>query len=353
MNKCLLCKRNIKDSKTKFGKGCLKNIYNFLEMRIPKKVKSREEILYNTIMEKSNIYEINAKQKRWLADRYLTREYLSKIKYGNYNTVIKKINEEIVNINQIKNSKELKSMNDINLKKAYELYKKATKFTEGIENLKKGNFTDLESLRLLFSSFSFIFNMRENKSQYEKNTFKAMQYAFWQTVIEIGGNYAGFDISAYFLQHSLETEPNDLIITEGKLIKKIIEDQRFKETISNIVKRYGENSNNFIFSSEIDGEFPMRFSESDLYFALNNVGLYVSGHNENGEWNLKIKLYDRYDYSEFKNFDKYYKDTSSVSKSLFSSLLYNFAWCSVKFNVIKEYNIKIEFNIENFEVLNI
>ncbi|MGN1327671.1 MAG: hypothetical protein ACI4VQ_06340 [Clostridia bacterium] len=36
--------------------------------------------------------------------------------------------------------------------------------------------------------------MSRNKSQYEKNAFKAMQYAFWQTVIEAGGlyNFASF-----------------------------------------------------------------------------------------------------------------------------------------------------------------
>ena len=50
---------------------------------------------------------------------------------------------------------------------------------------------------------NFIFNTSKNKSQYEKNTFKGMQFAFWQTVIEVGGRYAEFPISSEFLQHSL------------------------------------------------------------------------------------------------------------------------------------------------------
>ena len=49
------------------------------------------------------------------------------------------------------------------------------------------------------TSLNFIFNMSKNKSQYEKNTFKGMQFAFWQTVIEVGGRYAEFPISSEFL----------------------------------------------------------------------------------------------------------------------------------------------------------
>ena len=180
-----------------------------------------------------------------------------------------------------------------------------------------------------------------------------MQYVFWQTVIEIGGKYAEFDISADFLQHSLEEKPNDLLISEGKVIEEIINDQRFKENINNIVKEYGKNSNKFIFDSEIDKKFPMRFSERDLYFALNNVGLYMIGEKQGEKWNLDIKLQDRYDYSEFKKIDKYYKDTGSVPKSIFSSILYNLAWYSIKFQVMKEYNIDITFKMKEFEAIDL
>lgn len=74
------------------------------------------------------------------------------------------------------------------LNQAYNLYKKSYKIYRGNRKFKKGNFTDEESIKLIISSFSFIFNMRKNRNQYEKNTFKAMQYAFWQSVIEVGGN---------------------------------------------------------------------------------------------------------------------------------------------------------------------
>ena len=72
------------------------------------------------------------------------------------------------------------------------------------------------------------------------------------------------------------------------------------------------------------------------------------------KWILDIRLHDRYDYTEFKKIHKYYKDTKSVPKSIFSSTLYNFAWFSVKSKVMKEYDIDIEFKINSdFEVIDL
>ena len=104
MHECLLCKRDMKVSNNVFGNGCVRNIYSFLGLKMPKKVKLREKTLYNNIMK--------------LTDTKIT-------------------------------------------------------------------------------SISFIFNLTKNKTQYEKNTFKEMQFVFWQTVIEVGGKYAEFPIS-YF-----------------------------------------------------------------------------------------------------------------------------------------------------------
>lgn len=132
MNECLLCKRDMKTSKDTFGNGCVKNIYSFLGMSMPKKVKLREQTLYKNIMKINNIHKINANQKIWLIDRYLTQQYLNKIPYGNYNKITNQINAEIQNINQIKNNEEPKSAKNMSLKQAYDLYKKATRFTEGM-----------------------------------------------------------------------------------------------------------------------------------------------------------------------------------------------------------------------------
>ena len=45
-----------------------------------------------------------------------------------------------------------------------------------------------------------------------------MQYAFWQTVIEVGGRDFNYELAAVLLQHSLEENPEDFVITDKKLI---------------------------------------------------------------------------------------------------------------------------------------
>ena len=334
-----------------FGKGCVKNIYSFLDMPMPKKIKLREETLYKNIMRKTNTHFISSNQKIWLADRYLTYQYLDKLEYGTYDLVKEQINDDIQNIRKIKVTEEPKSSKTMSLKQSYDLYKKTIKFQNGIDKISKGNLTDEDSIKTIITSFSFIFNMSKNRSQYEKNAFKAMQYAFWQTVIEIGGKYAEFPISADFLQHALEKEPKNLIITEGQIIQEILNDESFNININNIIKKYGKDFDEFIFDSLKDDSFPMNFNDKDLYFAIHSAALYVKGKKVADKWILEIKIHDRYDYSEKKTPDKYYNDTSSVAKSLLSSTLYNLAHFSTKCGVMKEYDIDIQFSIEGFEVI--
>lgn len=295
MHECLLCKRDMKVSNDVFGNGCVRNIYSFLDLKMPRKVALREETLYKNIMKLTNTKNINTNQKIWLTDRYLTYQYLNRIPYGNFNAIKNQINYDIQNIKQIKKDEEPKSSKSMSLKQAYDLYKKVMKFQNGIDKISKGNFTDEDSIKTIITSLNFIFNMSKNKSQYEKNTFKGMQFAFWQTVIEVGGRYAGFSISAEFLQHSLEENPED------------------------------------------------------LYFALHLVDLKISALKNNDKWKLDIKIHDTYDYLKAKNLIQYYNDTNSIPKSILSSSLYNLAAFSNYFNVIKIYEINIEFTIKDYQ----
>lgn len=351
MHECLLCKRDMKASKDVFGKSCLRNIYSFLDLKMPRKVSMREENLHKNVMNLTNTRIINTKQQIWLTDRYLTYQYLDKIPYGNYNSIKNQINTDMKNIKQVKKDEEPKSAKIISLKQAYDLYKKVTKFQDGIDKISKGNFTDEDSIKTIITSLSFIFNMGKNKKQYEKNSFKAMQYVFWQTVIEIGGKYAEFPISADFLQHSLEEKPEDIVITNGRIIQEIINDESFKKNIKDIVNKYGENNNEFTFDSSEDNSFPMNFNDKDLYFSIHSAELYIKGKKVNDKWNLEIKLHDRYDYSKPKMPNQYYNDTSTIAKSLFSSTLYNLASFSVYCGVMKEYDIDIIISIEGLEVI--
>lgn len=351
MHECLLCKRDMKASNDVFGKGCIRNIYSFLDLKMPRKLKLREETLYKNVMKINHIDSINKNQRIWLTDRYLTYQYLDKLPYGDYTLLKKQINNDIQNIKQLKNDEEPKSSKNISLKQAYDLYKKMMKFKTGIDKILNENFTDGDSIKTIITSFSFIFNIGRNRSQYQKNTFKELQFVFWQTVIEAGGKYAEFPISAEFLQHSLEKEPEDIVITEGKVIQEILDDESFNKNVSNIINKYGKDNDEFIFDSLKDKSFPMNFNDKDLYFAIHSADLYINGKKVNEKWNLEIKLHDRYDYSKSKMPNQYYNDTSSVAKSMLSSTLYNLASFSTKCTVMKEYDIDIQFYIEGFEVI--
>lgn len=99
MHECLLCKRDMKVSNDVFGNGCVKNIYSFLDLEMPRKVKLREKTLHKHIMQLTHTKSINEKQKVWLTDRYLTYQYLNKVPYGKYNLIKDQINCDIHNIN--------------------------------------------------------------------------------------------------------------------------------------------------------------------------------------------------------------------------------------------------------------
>lgn len=109
MHECRLCSRDMKTSKDTFGNSCVRNIYSFLEMNMPRKMNLREITLYDNIMERNKISNINPYQKVWLTDRYLTLQYLNKVQYGNYNRLINQINFELKNIGQLKTEEKPKS----------------------------------------------------------------------------------------------------------------------------------------------------------------------------------------------------------------------------------------------------
>lgn len=348
MNECMLCKRNMKKSKNQFGNGCINNIFDFLNMNKPARGKNKEQFLYRNIMTRTSISGINKEQKIWLADRYLTYQYLDKLNYGNFEKIKEQINTDIENINKVEKFEEMITSRKINLKEAYDLYRKERKFEENLEELKNNTYEkDDQKLKLLISSFSYIFNMYRNKNQYEKNGFKAMQYAFWQTVIEVGREYAGFDISADFLQHSLEEKPKDLYIEDGKVINKIKRDNQFKEKINQIIDKYGKEKKQFIAKGD---DISISFKNKDLYFSIHSANMIVKGNKYNGKWELDIELNDKYDYSAPKGMLQYYFDTNSVPKSIFSSTLYNLASASMKLGVMKEYMIYINLKTNEDEV---
>lgn len=339
MHECILCKRDMRKSKYQFGAGCIEHVFEFLRIQEKPKRKEKEKVLYKNVMERTKQLGLNKQQQIWLTDRFLTCEYLDKLPYGDFEELKRNIKDDIQRMDRVQRFEELKTVKEMQLKQTYDLYKKERKFQENLNKLKETT-TENETIKLIRTGFSYIFNLYKNKNQYEESAYKAMQYAFWQLVIEIGGKYANFDIAAQFLQHSLKEEPEDLVITEGKIVEDIKEDQNFINKIEQIIEKYGNAKDKFIVKEE-DKE-SITFANSDLYFAIHHAKIRVEAVKTDNRWKLKIKLIDTYDYTEPKDFKKYYADTENVVKSIFSSTLYNLAAASMKMGVMKKFEIQID-----------
>ena len=344
MHECLLCERNMKKSKNEFGNGCINNIYKFLDIKKPVRGKNKELLLYKNIMQRTNISKINKEQKIWLADRYLTYQYLDKLKYGNFEKLKKQINEDIENVSKIEKFEEMVTARKMKLKEAYDLYKKEVKFEANLAKLENNEYKEDKDIKLLITSFSYIFNMYKNKNQYEKDSFKAMQYAFWQTVIEVGGRYFNYELAAELLQNSLEKNPKDFIITDEKITENIKTDQNFIDKMNKIISKYGTKNE---FNISIEDKESVTFENSDLYFAIHIAKIEMKAKKENDStWNADIILSDTFDFTKWKGIFEYIKDANSIPKSMISSTLYNLAFISQKLGVVKEFEVVVKLPIK-------
>ena len=344
MKECLLCERDMKTAKTIFGNGCIKSIYKLLNLKMPKKANDREQYLYKSIMKKVNAKNLNSNQKVWLADRYLTYQYVKNLKYGDYNELKNELSNDIANIGEIENFSEFKTADKVKLKQAYTLYRKEEKFDTYLTELGFTQKLVKRSIELIFGDLPI--KLKKSKNLFEMSAIDAMQYALWETVV-LGGLAVGYDTSAGLLQHSLKENPGDIVITEGNVVDEIKNDAQFQAKIKEIVQKYGKNADDF---TAFGKDTAMHFNNSDLYFSIHSADMVVKGKKENEKWNLEIELTDIYDYTDFKEITDYYKDANSIPKSMFSSFIYNLAYFSVKFGIIKEYKIIIRFNINGYEV---
>lgn len=348
MHECLLCKKDMKTATTIFGNGCIKSIYKILDIKLPKKVKDKESYLFKSIMKKLNLKNLNSNQKVWLADRYLTYQYIDNLKYGDYTELKEELNEDIAGVKEIVEFSEFETAKKVELKQAYTLYKKEEKFDKYISKVSYAQDTAKVGLKLLWETSPINLIIKKNTNPFEIPAIKSMQYALWQ-IVAIGGNVVGFDSSAESLEHSLTTKPKDLVITDGKIVEEIKNDSQFQKQLKEIVEEYGKETSEFN-TAEIK-KLSLQFDNSDLYYSIHKADIKVIGKKENEKWNLEIELIDTYDYSEFKKLKEYIKDANSVPKSMFSSFIYNLAHISSMFGVIKEYKVIVRFTIDDYEVI--
>ena len=273
MNECLLCKRDMKKTKTVFGTGCIKSIYKLLDLEMPKKSKEKEKYLYKSIMTITNKKSLNANQKVWLADRYLTCKYLENLHYGDFEDIKIQLNSDIENISEVNDFSMFATSSVISLKDAYLMYKREQKFNKNLDKLKETDSKDDIAMKFILATFTGVFNIKKDATPLEISAFTAMQYDFWK-VVAAGGRIVGFDFSADLLEHSLKENAEDIVVTEGKIIEKIKNDEQFKDKLKGIVEKYGNGVDEF---STLGNTIKIQFDNSDLYFSINGADIIVVG----------------------------------------------------------------------------
>ncbi len=200
---------------------------------------------------------------------------------------------------------------------------------------------------------SFIFDVTKKANPISYAVFYSMQYTFWQVVV-VGGILTNKPLSAKLLSNSLTLfgkEPENLAIDDENTIKDIKDDRVFKKKIKELTEKYGKEIGKFNLKDyEKDGVL-LRFEGGDLLYALHDATMFVNAqNNDNNTWNLEIEINDTYDFTDFKELKEYADKENSILTDIFSTLLNNFGVVSSEYGVIKKYDVKIEFNLNDYIV---
>ena len=231
------------------------------------------------------------------------------------------------------------SLNDF-----YKIYNDYIDFKKLLnENIESDNKNFDETI---LKGFSIIFDATKINMPLYYSVLYEMQYMFWETVV-IGGLLANMKLSAYLMQISLtnsgeyEKEGNILIIEYEKITKILFENKEFKEKINSLLTDSNINIKNKL----------IRFSEKDLLLSLHDATLNLRAtRKESDNWNIDLEIVDKYDFTDIKNLKDYVTSTDSITMSLLSSTLNNFATISSSYNVIKPFNFLIKIKNENYKM---
>ena len=228
------------------------------------------------------------------------------------------------------------------------------KFNETLEEIKKINWEEADEKKAenFIKSISFIFDLTEKTSPISYAVFYSMQYIFWQVVV-IGGMLANMKLSARLLSNSLSIfgqKPQDLVIEDDETTELIIKNERFKEKINQLIKKYGKNKEDFIVDNEAPKEdILIRFNGGDLLYALHDATMLTKAKKDkDNKWNFEIEINDIYDFTDFKDL-KEYSDSEERLRDIFSSTLNNLGVVSSEYGVIQTFNLKIKFKTKEGE----
>ncbi len=342
MKRCTLCGRKISNTRYNYGLGCLKKLCCCVKISNVKNLKG-ENILDKKILKLCNKKTLPITQRKLLTDRYLTLNLLNEIPLDCYNHYKNLLRTDIDTINSTTTIMNLHSYDVITLKQASEINKKYKENEDTFQKIINGEYNALQNFS--FDIIKFAFSKYYNDKPYLSDMIQKLQYYILKCGV-LGLKVINYDISAKFLEHSLQENPTDITITDDKIIQDILEDNYFKNKLNEIIKKYG-NSKNFNTDNE-----SLAFENGDLFFSLHNSNISVFGiKQDNGKWNLDITLSDTYDFTNLQEIEKYINNDNFL-KGLFGSIGNNLAMISTSCNVVNEYEIIIKFKIDNWEVYN-
>ncbi len=367
---CKLCNRTYSHSYKLFGRGCFNRACERLMIDFPDNIDDKEQYFCDVIARRMGKIGISRTKKYDLAQKYLTLEYLNMIDYGDLSKEKDFIKNEMSNISLIKTAKETldvlldnsklnkdnESFPNITLNKVYRLYKITEKFNKRINSLKyelkkigyNEEFIDIVE-KYLLNDLKFVFDTSKLKIPMCYKVYYAMQVVLWELVISFGKS-AGFLLSAELLQKSLianKDKEEDYYLTNQKILSEFYFNEQLTAIIKKLMKKYSSNKKNIALNEKnIDeNELIIVFNKADFYYSLHKATINIEGNkNNDGRWQLKVLIKDKYDFTDPNTTKEDYKD------SLLGSVLNNCGVVSQQYGVIRPYNVYIVLNYENFEV---
>lgn len=351
--RCDLCDKPYEHYYELFGRGCIDNLYKLLNFSKPNKfIKNKEMYLCNMIAWRNYKFFLSKNKKYELAKKYIALNYLNKMNYDVLDNIKEKIKNDIKGISIF--SKGITNTIKFTLNDIYKLYNYSQKFDDLIKELQNVDWEkiDKKMAENLIKSISFIFDVNEKLDPISYSVFYSMQYTFWQVVV-VGGILTNKKLSAKLLSNSLtlfEKEPENLIIEDEYVDNLIRQSKAFDEIIKEIKEKYCKENNEFNLKDYEENGILIRFEGGDLLYALHDATILIRGRkNEDDTWKLEGEINDTYDFTDFKNLKQYVDDENWIT-DIFSTLLNNFGVVSSKYGVIKTYDVKIKFNINNYEI---
>lgn len=344
--RCILCNRPYNYKYNMFGRGCLNDLYELLNFaKMPKIILNKESYLCRRIAWRNHKFFLNKSKKQALAKNYIALQYLNKMNYNSLNEIKENISKYIDSISTFsKNENEIFKFNLNDVYKSFKYYQKFNELMQNFEEKELENI-DKELAEDFIKSISFIFDVSKKSNPIFYSLFYAMQYRFWQVVV-VGGLLKNMKLSARLLMNSLAPfgkKPEDLVIDDEEIIKDIQDSEEFKEKIKLLAEKYCRDNNKFSGNSTNNEDCKIEFNDRDLFLAIHGSPISIDMQkNEDGTWDIDLVIVDTYDFTDFKNLNKYTTSNKSRKMSIFSTILNNLAVVSSEYGVIKPYKVTIK-----------